>query len=149
MKEKEKKKARQLRKRGWSINEITKVLPVSKGSVSRWVSDIALTSKQGKRLNKKQIKNQFPHHGVAQLKREEAKEKRKEYQMEGRKLLKRSNRMFVAGIMLFWAEGTKSRNSMTFSNSEPPMMAFFMKFLRKFFNVDEEKLKFSTILVVL
>jgi hypothetical protein len=35
--------------------------------------------------------------------------------------------------MLFWAEGSRYRNSAQFTNSDPAMMAFFMRFLRNFF----------------
>jgi len=32
--------------------------------------------------------------------------------------------------MLFWAEGSRERNAVKFTNSDPEMMAFFMRFLR-------------------
>jgi hypothetical protein len=31
--------------------------------------------------------------------------------------------------MLFWAEGSRSRNSVCFTNSDPAMMRFFLRFL--------------------
>ena len=39
----EKERARALRKQGFSINEICKIVPASKGSISVWVRDIKLT----------------------------------------------------------------------------------------------------------
>ena len=35
----------------------------------------------------------------------------------------------MAGCMLFWAEGSRSRNSVYFTNSDPAMMRLFLDFL--------------------
>ncbi len=35
----------------------------------------------------------------------------------------------MAGCMLFWAEGSRSRNSVYFTNSDPAMVRFFLDFL--------------------
>lgn len=60
------------------------------------------------------------------------------YQAEGRDLATRADAAFVAGCMLFWAEGSRSRNSVKFTNSDPEMMAFFMRFLRRYFGVTDD-----------
>src|SRR4051812_38249263 len=57
MKLQEREQARTLRTEGWSIKEIAKTLRVAVGSVSVWVSDIALTEDQIERLEKKQKKS--------------------------------------------------------------------------------------------
>ena len=47
MKKEEQKEARRLRKKyGFSLGKISKILNVSKGSVSLWVKDIKLTKTQ-------------------------------------------------------------------------------------------------------
>jgi hypothetical protein len=40
--------------------------------------------------------------------------------------------------MLYWAEGSKSRNAAQFVNSDPAMVAFFAAFLRAYFEVPDE-----------
>jgi hypothetical protein len=45
--------------------------------------------------------------------------------------------------MLFWAEGSKRRNTLTFSNSDPAMVSFFVRFLRKCFDLAAEDFRFS------
>ena len=40
--------------------------------------------------------------------------------------------------MLYWAEGSKSRNAVQFVNSDPAMVAFFGKFLRDFYEVQDD-----------
>lgn len=145
MKIKERKEAIKLRKKGESIRSIAKKLNVSRGSVSRWVEEIVLTQRQIERLKNNQIRSYviLKDPKFIELNKERARDKRREYQNKGRNLLKRSNKMFIAGIMLFWAEGTKRKNAVIFSNSEPVMMKFFIDFLRKFFKFDENRLKFS------
>jgi hypothetical protein len=45
--------------------------------------------------------------------------------------------------MLFWAEGARRRNTVQFVNSDPAMTVFFLEFLRKYFNVPDEKVALS------
>ena len=41
--------------------------------------------------------------------------------------------------MLFWAEGSRERNVVKFTNSDPKMVAFFLNFLRQSFAIRDEK----------
>jgi len=50
MKLEEKQKAIALRKEGYSIKEIARILPVSKSSASIWVKEVILNSQAKKRL---------------------------------------------------------------------------------------------------
>ena len=45
--------------------------------------------------------------------------------------------------MLYWAEGTKDRNTVLLSNSDPAMMKMFVRFLRECFGVGADELSFS------
>jgi hypothetical protein len=47
------------------------------------------------------------------------------------------------GCMLFWAEGSKSRNSVKFTNSDPDMLQLFVRFLRECYSVRDEQLTFA------
>jgi hypothetical protein len=47
-----------------------------------------------------------------------------------------------AGCMLYWAEGSKSRNSLAFVNSDDEMMRFFLRFLR-LLDVPDERIRLS------
>jgi hypothetical protein len=40
--------------------------------------------------------------------------------------------------MLYWAEGSKSRNAVQFVNSDPDMVRYFVQFLRKYYAVPDE-----------
>ena len=47
----------------------------------------------------------------------------------------------IAGIMLYWAEGTLRGNTVDFANSNPKMITVFLKFLRNICGVSEERLR--------
>ncbi len=147
MKVKEKQEARKLRKEeGLSLKEISEKLNVAKSSVSLWVRDIELTLEQQEILNGKNPNfTQYCHSSETLIKN--ARLLRKQYQQEGRHLfheLKGEKRdIFIAGCMLYWAEGTKSKNSIRLSNSDKNMIKFFVKFLEFIFNLQKEKILFS------
>jgi hypothetical protein len=64
-------------------------------------------------------------------------------QEEGRQLAERREALHVAGCMLYWAEGAKDRNQIRFTNSDPEMARFFVKFLRTYFNLRDEDIKIT------
>lgn len=45
--------------------------------------------------------------------------------------------------MLYWAEGTKNRNQVRFSNSDPEMARFFVGFLRTYFDLADEHMRIT------
>jgi hypothetical protein len=51
------------------------------------------------------------------------------YQAEGRNAARLGDPLHLAGCMLFWAEGSKRRNVIHFTNSDPRMLVFFRAFL--------------------
>jgi AcrR family transcriptional regulator len=134
--------ARELRKQGHSIREITTELGVSKGSVSLWVRDIELTPEQHQALKEQQYRHAIAHKG-AQTNRRIGLEKRIAYQEMGRERIRNHpSELFVVGCMLYWAEGAKTRrNGVHFANSDPNMQLLFIKFLRQEFQIPNEKFR--------
>ena len=47
----------------------------------------------------------------------------------------------IAGIMLYWAEGTLKGNTVNFANSNPEMIKIFLRFLREICGVNEKRLR--------
>jgi len=47
----------------------------------------------------------------------------------------------IAGIMLYWAEGTLIGNTVDFSNSNPQIIKIFLKFLREICGINEGRLR--------
>lgn len=52
-------------------------------------------------------------------------------------LASRGHLQHIAGCMLYWAEGSKSRNAVKFVNSDPAMVRLFVDFLRGEYGVSD------------
>ena len=130
--------AKKLRIEGKSINLIAQTLEVSKSSVSLWVRDIILTTEQKENLTAAKSYN-FKYE-LNDKKKKEALEKRKSSQEKGKEKAREKDLLHCMGSMLFWAEGTKKKNSITFTNSDPNMMKLFVKFLRERLDVQNDKI---------
>jgi hypothetical protein len=133
-KEKEHQEAIKLRGEGRSVKEIARMIGVSPASVSVWVRDVLLTDEQ-----KVVLCNRSPRgmemKKVWEVCQKNALEKREEWQEEGKKMAHTQGTRFIMGCMLYWAEGSKGRNAVRFSNSDVEMMRFFVCFLREYFDV--------------
>lgn len=143
MKHQEMIEAKKLRKEeGMSITEIAKRLNVAKSSVSLWVRDVPLTSKQQRALlDKNPIYNRQLN--GSRVRKENAKKCRLTYQEEGKEKAKEKSWLHMTGCMLYWAEGSKGRNSVGFCNTDIQMMKLFMRFLREEMKINEDKFCFS------
>lgn len=141
MKTEEREQARLLRREsGESIKQIAAALGGSKSSVSNWVRDIELTPSQLDvlRLRNPALNGQLI--GV-RVRSERARAERLRSQVEGRRAARRGDSFHAAGCMLHWAEGSKDSNVVQLSNSDPAMVVFFLAFLRRFFEVPDEKVR--------
>ena len=134
-----------LRRRGFSYKEILAQLPfeVAKGTVSRWCREIELTPDQLDRLDHLKSGSWYRN----RLKGSKVNQSRRAEEVAAIKaaarseVLELSNReLWVAGLMLYWAEGSKT-HSVCLTNSDPKMVHFMMFWFREFCNVSEDKFK--------
>jgi transposase-like protein len=143
VKTRERRLARTMRREeGAAINEIARRLGVSKSSVSLWVRDVELTDAQRQALLDRNPAFNRQHRGwtkLAELRRAE----RIACQEDGRRRARDREPGFVAGCMLYWAEGSKSRNQLQFSNSDPAMARFFVDFLKRYFDLSGEEIRIT------
>jgi transposase len=134
----EQQQARALRAEGFTLAEIATRLGVSKGSVSHWVRDVPLPA-GSRRPRRTGARRREPN----ALQRRKAAEI-EECQRDGRATVDTlSDREFLmAGIALYAGEGGKTeRNGVRFTNSDPRQIAFFCRWLRYFFDIDERRLR--------
>lgn len=137
--------ARELRKKGLSFSEIIEKIPkLSKSTLNGWLKDIELSQKQKNRLlarirtgaDKGRLKGAFANHqkrieitkSIISVSRVEAQEKI-------------ADPFFITGVMLYWAEGDKTQERVGFTNADPMMIRFMMKWFRKICNVPESKFR--------
>ncbi len=141
MKVKELLRAKELRKRGYSLGEISRELKVSKSSVSIWVKDVSLDNKAKEILNTKIHKSQreFIKRNLlnGRIKQEEAKLFAK---LILKDILIDSKIKMLLCAMIFWCEGTKD-NSVSFMNSDPELLKTFIKLFRESFELNEGKFR--------
>ena len=143
MKLKEKNLALNLRKQGWSMNEIKDKLRVSKSSISLWVRNIKLTDDQKRALSQKGLtKESIERRRATRLSRENARRQiivdaaREEIDTLSELELK------LIGVALYWAEGGKTnRGSVQLSNGDPRIIRLMMKFFKKICKVPKEKFR--------
>jgi transposase-like protein len=141
MKTAERELARAIRRdEGAPIKAIARRVGVAPSSVSVWVRDIQLTPAQEQELLRR---NPAYNRQLSGTKRQAANRRaeRIAYQEEGRRLARRRDACHVAGCMLYWAEGEKDRNALRFYNSDPEMVRFFVFFLKKYFDFQDEEIK--------
>lgn len=141
MKLNEKNKAIHLRKIGKSYSEIRKKVKVSKGTLSIWLRDVSLSAEQKKRLYV--TLRRINAYKGAKIQQKKRIEKTKKIIAEAKKEIRLffKNPLFLSGLMLYWAEGTKRSEQVTFSNSDPRMIKFMMLWFRKICEVPEEKFR--------
>ena len=137
----EQRRARELRVEGWTLEEIAAELGVSKGSVSTWVRDVDVDPDVWA-VRAETRRN----HGWAKRRdtflAKQAAEAAADLESAQSWLGPLSDRdLFVAGIALYAGEGSKGRGSVQFPNSDPRIIVVFLAWLRRFFDVDESRLR--------
>ena len=131
---KEREQARRLRATGLPLADIAARLGVSKSSVSLWVRGVAVDPRPRSTRGRSRVPNALQRRKQAEI---------AHLLDEGRDRVGRlSEREFlVAGIALYAGEGSKRDREVRFVNSDPRMVAFFCSWLRRFFEIDESRLR--------
>jgi len=130
----ERERARRLRATGLPMADIAARLGVSRSSVSLWVRDVPFEPRPRVTLGRRREPNALQRRKQAEIDRLLA---------EGRDRVGRlSEREFlVAGVALYAGEGSKGDGNVRFANSDPRMIVFFCSWLRRFFEIDESRLR--------
>lgn len=141
MKLDEKIEAIHLRKLGKSYSEIRREVSVSRGTLSLWLRGIELSPEQVAELKGRQKTGYKGGEGNRRKRIERTKQVIDEAKKEVKYLFK--NPLFLPGLMLYWAEGDKSEltERVKFSNADPIMIAFIMRWFRKICKVPENKFR--------
>lgn len=137
-----KKNAISLRKKGYSIKEVAKLCKISVGTASLWLREIKLSEKAKERIQKRRILGKDKARNFARKRKTESikiaqEEAEKELQYYSPRVT--DARLLVA--FLFWAEGEKTDQNVTFINSDPKMVQVFLKLFRTYFDLDDSKFR--------
>src|SRR3954469_1755577 len=121
------KAARELRAQGASLRTIAGTVGAAQSTVSLWVRDIPLSDEQRAGLEAADPVAARRRTGQLAWSRI-TREARLAAQERGRKLARAGDPLHCAGCMLFWAEGSKRRNHVTFTNADSEMVRYFLRF---------------------
>jgi len=145
-----KQKAIELRLQGKSYNEIRKILNIpSKGTLSYWFKNLELPLEAKKKLNKN---IEFARkHGLFRFNKNRTKIIKSENQQirlsAAKSIPKLSSKdLFLIGIALYWGEGNQNEKNkknlvMGFTNSNPYMIALFLRFTREILKINNDRIK--------
>jgi hypothetical protein len=142
---KDKEKAVQMRRSGKSYKQIRAELQIPLSTLSDWFRDIDWSIELAKELSLRQTEI-----GTARIKElnkirgrnleaayEEARTKARE---EFIRL--KYHPLFIAGLMLYWGEGTKARkHGVKLANTDPELIRLFVMFLTKVCGVPKDRIR--------
>jgi len=139
----EKEKARNLRKKGYSMNQIIEETGFTKSSVSLWVRDIVLTEAQKNKISKRgRSVESIERRRLLRLSNEQKKrqiiidEAKKDFSSISLEQLK------LIGIILYLGEGGKTeRGTARMSNSDPLVIKMMMRLFREICKVSEDRFR--------
>jgi hypothetical protein len=125
-----------------ALGAIATELGVSKSSVSQWVRDIELTGEQHAALLARNPTRNGQLLGT-RVRQQRCRERRLAAQAHGRQRARAGDQVHRGGCMLYWAEGSKSRNAVQLANADAGLLATFLDFLRTEYDVADESVRFS------
>ena len=135
-------KALALRKQGMSYSQIRKLLKVSKSTLSLWLKDYPLSKQRIRELR------DWSEQRIERCRETKRKKREKRlglFYQQQRKLvspLLNKSALYIAGLFLYWGEGSKNQlSSLSLSNTDPAVIKFFIFWLAKNLSVHKERLK--------
>jgi hypothetical protein len=138
-------RARDLRAQGWTLTEICDEVGCSRSSASLWCRDVELDEQvlaQRRRARNLRGNQMARARGPNRLQRRKAAEIAELKEAGLRRIGRMTDREFlVAGLAYYSGEGAKRDGAVKFANSDARLMSFFMRWLRRFFDVDESRLR--------
>jgi transcriptional regulator with XRE-family HTH domain len=122
-----------MRAEGRSYREIRQVVGVSRSTLSLWLRDVPLTDQQRQALA---MRGPAATSARAAGNRELAARRRAHIRSQARQqvLEMSESELFVAGVVAYWAEGSKNKpwrngQSVKFMNSDPELIRLFLAWL--------------------
>jgi hypothetical protein len=119
-----------LRRLGLTYSEIQSVIPVPKCTLSNWCNALPLSAEREAEVLA--LTGPRSRRGISvdtQWRRRievlEIRERATLYKAQHS-----DDPLFIAGISLYWAEGSKTRNDLSITNTDPRLLLTFVRFVR-------------------
>lgn len=121
---------RELRRLGLSYGEIMELIPVKKSTLATWCRDVTLTEEQILAIKERRA----PEPGIPRNTNRKRKAEIAELRSIACDLAQElvHDPLWVAGLVLYWAEGAKTRNHLSMANTDPRALRLFIRWVRWF-----------------
>lgn len=136
-------KARDFRKRGFSYSEISKIVGVSKSTVSNWFSRESFSKKV--RVSNEQKARRDNVRRIGLINKYRSRERQQRY-LEAIKSAEveykhyKTSPLFLTGVSLYMAVGDISSSQIRLPSQRPDVHKKFQSFLREFLGAEKQKI---------
>ncbi|MDA2978953.1 MAG: hypothetical protein O3B42_04225 [Actinomycetota bacterium] len=127
-----------LRRLGLTYSEIQTIVPLPKGTLSLWGKEVELSPSQVESIRQRT----GPHNFVGVPRDTQA---RRRHEIEHIRSEARSfaeshldDARFVGGAVLYWGEGSKTRNFFDLTNTDPAALRYFIRWVREYMDASAE-----------
>ena len=127
---------RDLRRQGMSYGEIMDLIPVKKSTLATWCRDVPLTEVQMEAIKERTGSVKGIPRDTQRKRKEEIERIREVARAEVAWLSLDPN--WAAGVVMYWAEGTKTRNKFSMANTDPRVLRLFIAWVRDYVLPDAE-----------
>ncbi len=142
--------ALQFRKRGFTLEEIAKICEVSKGTVSKWLKNNAISegvTKQNKKRAGQENAKRLKLMSKTRERERETKYREAIRSAETEYKHYKSSPLFMAGLMLYYTQGDlKNEHQIRLSGTEGKAHKVFIKFATEFMGVPKANIHFWILL---
>lgn len=134
-------KAVQLRKKGFSLKEISERLNVAKSTASAWLKNVQIATMGKSRLARRSRLANLKSNKTKKLKYLQIKKSldRNCKVLKDNKYSQNDYKLFLA--LLYWGEGAKTGRRVVFMNSDSSLISSYLFLLRKSFKTEESRFR--------
>lgn len=127
---------RSLRRIGLSYGEIMRLIPVPKGTLAGWCREVELTGAQRQMIIERTSSQAGVPRDTQRKRRFEIERLRTDALKEVQDLI--HNPLWLAGTVLYWGEGGKSKRQLDLTNSDPAAHRLFVKWVSEYLQPDPQ-----------
>jgi hypothetical protein len=106
------------------------LIPVKKSTLATWCREVKLTEEQYEAIRQRTGSREGIPRDTNRKRREEIERIRTHARTQVPGLI--NDPLWVAGTVLYWAEGAKTRNHLMLNNTDPRALRLFIKWIRAF-----------------
>lgn len=125
-----------LRRLGLSYGEIMDLIPVKKSTLATWCREVKLSDEQYQAIQERTGSREGIPRDTNRKRREEIGRIRNHARRHVSRLME--DPLWVAGTVLYWAEGFKTQSSLGMANADPAALRLFMAWTRLYHNQNAE-----------